>query len=38
VSRLDCSSLRSAVKMADRVRACFMVTQVEPVSVPVAVW
>ena len=36
VSRLDCASLRSAVRMADRAGACFIVTRAEPVSLPVA--
>jgi len=36
VSRLDCASLHSAARMADRAGACFMVTPVEPVSIPVA--
>ena len=36
VSRLDCTSLRSAAKIADRVGARFMVTRIESVSLRVA--
>ena len=36
VSRLDCSSLRSAVKMSDRVGACLTVARIGSVSLPVA--
>jgi hypothetical protein len=36
VSRLDCASLHSAAKMADRAGAYFMVTRMGSVSRPVA--
>jgi hypothetical protein len=38
VSRLDCASLHSATKTADREGACFMLAPIDPVSLPIAVW